>query len=145
MHRTHASPTRPIHQRGKLTCYACLQCRLVKRTELRANKVKEERALRELFYLMERLSVALPSLTPLQTRRLVARPSSDLNLLAQQGGEVMRDVSGFTTVVGPSKLPGAGQGVIVERGKVKEGQLVALYPGQWVWLKVERTTLICLR
>ena len=82
---------------------------------------------------MERLSVALPSLTPLQTRQRVARPNSDLNLLAQEGREVMRDVSGFSTIIGPSKLPGAGQGVIVESGKVKEGQLVALYPGQWVW------------
>ena len=113
-------------------------CRLVRRTELRASKAKEELALRELLYLLERLSVALPSLSPLQTRQLVARPNEDLNVLAERGRDVMRGVAGFSTAITPSKLPGAGQGVIVESGKVREGQLVALYPGQWVWLRRKR-------
>lgn len=104
----------------------------MKRTNLRSSKVKEERAVRELRRVMESLSLALPSFTPLQARQLVARPTSSLDQLAEQGRQVMKDVGGFSTIVGPSRLPGAGQGVIVESGRVKVGQLVALYPGQSV-------------
>ena len=36
---------------------------------------------------------------------------------------------GFVVGVGKSRIPGAGRGVFVTKGSVKEGQIVALYPG----------------
>ncbi len=36
---------------------------------------------------------------------------------------------GFQLTLRPSRISGAGQGVFVVRGKIKRGQIVALYPG----------------
>jgi hypothetical protein len=36
---------------------------------------------------------------------------------------------GFQLTLRPSLIPEAGQGVFVERGRIKRGQIVALYPG----------------
>ena len=51
-------------------------------------------------------------------------------LLFKSAGDLMFEELGFELGVRPSGMPGAGRGVFVERGVVKEGHLAALYPGQ---------------
>jgi hypothetical protein len=43
--------------------------------------------------------------------------------------QVAESVLGFCVMRSYSKLPGAGIGVVMARGRVKKGTLVALYPG----------------
>jgi hypothetical protein len=43
--------------------------------------------------------------------------------------QVTESVLGFSVRRAPSKVPGAGVGVVIARGRVKRGALVALYPG----------------
>ena len=43
--------------------------------------------------------------------------------------QVAESVLGFCVMRSHSKVPGAGIGVVMVRGSVKKGSLVALYPG----------------
>jgi len=43
--------------------------------------------------------------------------------------QVVESVLGFCIMRSHSKVPGAGMGVVMARGRVKKGTLVALYPG----------------
>ena len=43
--------------------------------------------------------------------------------------QVAESVLGFCVMRSHSKVPGAGIGVVMARGRVKKGSLVALYPG----------------
>jgi hypothetical protein len=43
--------------------------------------------------------------------------------------QVAESVLGFCVMQAHSKVPGAGTGVVMARGRVKKGTLVALYPG----------------
>ncbi|PNF32624.1 SET domain-containing protein 9 [Cryptotermes secundus] len=49
--------------------------------------------------------------------------------VADRNASVTETVLGFCVTRAPSKVPGAGTGVRVARGRVKKGSLVALYPG----------------
>ena len=49
--------------------------------------------------------------------------------LSRTHRQVVLDESGFILTIRDSLIPGAGRGVFVTEGRVREGQLVALYPG----------------
>lgn len=50
-------------------------------------------------------------------------------VVADRNANVTESVLGFCVMRAPSRVPGAGTGVRVARGRVKKGSLVALYPG----------------
>jgi len=56
----------------------------------------------------------------------------DLSLYDQlhhENQDILRDVGGFSLVIGPSSVPGAGMGVFISSGQAVCGSVVCLYPG----------------
>ena len=81
--------------------------------------------------LLEALHDSVPPLSPRDYHTLLrGRFPERLNALSKQASDAVLELFGFSLVLGPSRLTGGGVGVFVERGCVRKGQLVALYPGE---------------
>lgn len=99
----------------------------------------------QLRVLLEGLQGALPSLSPHDYHTLLrGRSPEQLDALSKRASCAVLDLFGFSLVLGPSRLAGGGMGVFVERGCVRKGQLVALYPGT-VYFPFEPILLQSLR
>eukprot|EP00731_Ephydatia_muelleri_P018222 Em0011g262a len=95
--------------------------------------------------LLEALHDSVPPLSPRDYHTLLrGRSPERLNALSKQASDAVLELFGFSLVLGPSRLTGGGVGVFVERGCVRKGQLVALYPGT-VYLPFEPILLQSLR
>lgn len=110
------------------SCY-----RLIKEVDKEALKFKQVSSLEQLKTVLQVLveSVIDPhgfSPTPLSVKKLL-RDNGRLEELHRASVNALLEVNGFSLAVRPSLLPGGGNGVFVSSGRVREGQLVALYPG----------------
>ncbi|CAB3380622.1 Hypothetical predicted protein [Cloeon dipterum] len=57
------------------------------------------------------------------------KPEDSSETYSEKSRKIMFLKLGFSIERGPSPIPGGGTGVFVNRGKVRKGQVVALYPG----------------
>ena len=105
--------------------------RSVQKVTQRSSQDKGEATVAQLRALLGVLNAAIPPIPPLEYRALLREQSpQQLGTYAKLASDAIHDLCGFSLALGPSRLAGGGLGVFVEKGCVREGQLVALYPGQ---------------
>jgi hypothetical protein len=105
--------------------------RLIKGVDVATFSLRQESARNQLDALLNSLAgqvMKTINLTPKSIRKLIYdhQQLKSLHLLAC---DVTYDVAKFSLSIGPSKLTDGGNGVFVSKGSIKDGQLVALYPG----------------